>query len=62
MYQNTAAMQMNVKFHQQELIHEAESDRMARAAHAKDGHSPFEHKLAAVAVALVTVLGVIALI
>jgi CHASE3 domain sensor protein len=61
MNQMTQALQMNVKYIQQDMLREAESDRMARAVH-KDDRAAFEHKLVAVAVALVTVLAAVVLI
>ena len=58
MYQTTQALQMNVKFAQQDMLRQAQADHMARIAH-KDDRAAFEHKLAAVAVALVAIVGMI---
>ena len=63
MYQTTQALQMNVKYMQQDMLRDAAADHMAREAHGQDKgeRAAFQHKLVALAVALVTVLGVVAL-
>jgi hypothetical protein len=66
MYQDTWALQQNASYAQQALLHEAEVSRLARHAHGSDEEKPFsfhhfQRRLVAVAVALVTVLGVVAL-
>ena len=66
MYQTTQAMQMNSSYMQQERLRDAAAERLARVAqsagHAEQHSShDFAHRMVAVAVALVTVLGVVAL-
>ena len=66
MYQSTHSLQLNSDYLQHELLRDAEARRLARGSQShEEEHWSFYHfqrRLVAVAVALVTVLGVIALI
>ncbi|MEA2676651.1 MAG: hypothetical protein QOJ81_792 [Chloroflexota bacterium] len=66
MYQSTHSLQMNSDYLQHELLRDAEARRQARGQQSDDEPQFSLHRvqrrLVAVAVALVTVLGAIALI
>jgi hypothetical protein len=67
MYQHPQALHLNADYLQRELLHDAEAHRLARGSQSYDENErfdvrSFQRRLVAVAVALVTVLGVIALI
>lgn len=73
MYQHPAALDLNASYYQHEALREAENRRLVRQAKTSDQHDHhpmhIEHRLVTaqrrmvvVAMALVTVLGVIALI
>ena len=67
MYQHPQALSINASYMQEEALRYAEARRLAHEAQSEAddgrvGHSPFQRRLVAVAVALVTILGVVALI
>jgi hypothetical protein len=64
MYQHPATMELMAHSHQQDLLHEAEQRRLARQLHSADGTARDlrVHRLAAAAVAVLTVFGVIAIL
>ena len=67
MYQHPQALHLNASYLQHEMQRDAEDRRMARLARSQAveqqvGPSPFQRRLVALAVALVTVLGVVVLI
>jgi len=67
MYQHPAALDLNASHYRHEAMLEARNRRLVHEAQsAPDQHtdstSPFQRRLVAVAVALVTVLGVVVLI
>ena len=68
MYQTTQALQMSSSYTQHERLHEAATERMARevpkASHVSwaTHFTPFQRRMVTVAVAVGTVLGVVALI
>lgn len=67
MYQHPHALHLNADYLQREALREARNRRLVHEAqeHEEDrgmAASPFQRRLVALAVALVTVLGVVALI
>jgi hypothetical protein len=64
MYQTTAALQLNSDYMQHELVAEAEARRLAKGSQEDEPQFSLhrvQRRFVAVAVALVTVLGVVAL-
>jgi hypothetical protein len=65
MYQSTHSLQLNSDYMQHEFLRDAEARRLARGSQSEDERvfslHRVQRRLVAVAVALVTVLGVIAL-
>jgi hypothetical protein len=65
MYQSTHSLQLNSEYLQHEALHDAEARRLARQARAASHEvrgfdfSPFQRRLVALAVALVSLLGVV---
>lgn len=67
MYQHPQALSLNASYLQHEALRDAEARRLVHQARSesdeqRDAPRPFHGRLVAVAVALVTVLGVVALI
>jgi hypothetical protein len=68
MYQHPAALDMNASHYQHEALQAAKMRRLVAEAHGPEHHgvvmgtTPFQRRLVAIAVALVTVLGAVALI
>ena len=67
MYQHPQALFMNADHYQREALRDADARRLAgqgrsQATDDRVGPQPFQRRLVALAVALVTVLGVVALI
>ncbi len=66
MYQHPAALDLNASYYQQQALHEAKMRRLAGEARPTDeryfGTTTFQRRVLAAAVALVTVLGMVALV
>ena len=67
MYQHPQALHLNADHFQREMLRDAEARRLAHGSQSYDENErfdvrSFQRRLVAVAVALVTVLGIIALI
>jgi hypothetical protein len=68
MYQHPQALHLNADYLQHELLRDAEARRLVRRASAESHEgrgldfSPFQRRMVALAVALLSVVGVVALI
>ena len=68
MYQHPQALHLNADYLQHEMLRDAESRRLVREARGESHHghgidfSPFQRRVVALAVAILSVVGVVALI
>ncbi|HLB44902.1 MAG TPA: hypothetical protein VJK49_05900 [Candidatus Limnocylindrales bacterium] len=67
MYQHPQALSLNAEYYQHEALRDAEARRLAHQGLTESddrrvGPSPFQRRVVALAVAIVTLLGVVALI